>query len=137
MNTNSASKRILLTIAAALVLATSSIGWAADATPSAGRGVLQLSDPVKVAGTQLQSGKYRVEWAGAGDQVEVKIYSGTQAVVSTHARLVKADKDYDYLTYTPGAVGTRSLIQISYAKQKCALQLEDQSANTGAQRAAK
>ena len=137
MTTNSSSKRIFLTIATALVLLVSTMGWAADATATAGKGSLQLQDPVKVGGTQLQSGKYRVEWTGTGDQVEVKIYSGTQAVVSTHARLLKAEKDYDYLTYTPGEVGTRSLIQISYAKQKCALRLEDQPVSADAQRAAK
>ena len=134
---HSSVKRILHAVAAAMVLLVSSSMWAADATPSAGRGYLELQSPVNVAGTQLQSGKYRVEWTGPADQVEVKIYSGSKAVVSTHARLVNDNPSYDHLGYTAGENGTKSLTQISFGKQKCSLRLENESTNSDAQRAAK
>ena len=137
MTLHSVSKRISHAVVPVVALLLSTSMWAADATPSAGRASIELSEPVKVAGTQLQSGKYRVEWSGAGNQVEVKIYRGKNEVVSTHARLIKDDKSYTDLFYIrAGENGARVLDQISFSKQKCALQLENDS-NTDAQRAAK
>lgn len=136
MTLHSVSRRILHAVVPAVALLLSTTMWAADATPSAGRASIELSEPVKVAGTQLQNGKYRVEWSGAGDQVEVKIYRGKNEVVSTHARLIKDESYTDLFYIRAGENGARILDRISFSKQKCALQLENDS-NTDAQRAAK
>jgi len=133
----SGSKRTFRAVVPAVMLLVSASLWAAHATPASSRGSLELSDPVNVAGTQLQSGKYRVEWAGTGDQVEVKIYRGNKAVVSTHARLLKEDTPYDHVNYSAGENGTKVLTQISFSKQKCALRLENESISPAPERAAK
>ena len=137
MSQFSRSKRILKVIVPAVAILLSVSAWAADAAPPVSRASLELQSPVNVAGTTLQSGKYRVEWTGAGEQVEVKIYRGNKEVVSTHARLLKDDTGYDNLSYTSGEKGETVVTQISFAKQKCALRLENASSGSDAQRAAK
>lgn len=111
--------------------------WAADAATPAGRASLELQSPATVAGTQLQSGKYRVEWTGTGEQVEVKIYRGNKEVVSTQARVSKNDTPYDHLSYIAGEKGATVITQISFAKQKCTLRLENAPTSSEAQQAAK
>jgi len=133
----SASSRILRVIVPTVVLLFSVIAWAADAAPSASRASLELHDPMTVAGTQLQSGKYRVEWTGSGEQVEVKIFRGNKEVVTTQAKLIKDDTFYDHLSYSVGDKGARILTQIYFGKQKCALRLDNDSSTSAAQRAAK
>ena len=137
MNQHSASKRILLALVSAAVLLLSASMWAADATPATSRASLELQSPATVAGTQLQSGKYRVEWTGTGDQVDVKIYRGNKEVISTHARLLKNDTTYDHVSYSTGEKGVPVLTQMSFSKQKCALRLDNNSGSADAQRAAK
>ena len=97
---------------------------------------MELQFPVTVAGTQLQTGKYQVEWTGTGDQVQVKIYSKSKEVVSTQAGLVKDRDSYDHLSYNTAENGTKSLTQISFGKQKCSLHFDDKATNSDA-RAAK
>ncbi len=133
----SSAKRILPTVAAATILVISANAWAADAKSPAGRGSMELQSPVSVAGTQLQSGKYRVEWTGTGDEVEVKIYSGNKAVVSTHASLMKNGTWYDHVSYATAGDGTKWLTQISFGKQKCSLRFDDKSTGSDTQQAAK
>jgi hypothetical protein len=137
VNQHSASKRILQAVVSGAVLLLSASMWAADAAPATSRASLELQEPVKVAGTQLQSGKYRVEWTGTGEQVDVKIYRGNKEVISTHARLLKDNTTYDHVSYSTGENGVPVLTQISFSKQKCALRLDNESSSADAQRAAK
>jgi hypothetical protein len=125
----------LRAVVAAVVLSISL--WAADAPSSTRRRSLDLPYAATVAGTQLQTGKYRVEWTGAGDQVEVKIYRGNKALVSTRARLVKDDKPYDCVSYAAGENGTKVLTRISFGKEKLSLHLENEPASSNPERAAK
>ena len=133
----SGSKRILKAIVPTVVLLLSVSAWAADAASSTSRASLELRDPMTVAGTQLQSGKYRVEWTGSGEQVEVKIYRGSKEVVSTRAQLLKNDTSYDHVSYSMGDKGSRVLTQLYFGKQKCALRLDNEASTSAAQRAAK
>ena len=135
MNRHSVSG--ILTIVAALVLLLSANVWAADAASAPHRGSMELLYPATVAGTQLETGKYRVEWKGTGDQVEVNIYRGNKAVVSTHARLIKDDKPYDCVSLASGEKGTKVLTQISFGKEKQALRLDNQPSSSDIERAAK
>lgn len=137
MATYSGSKRILNFIVPTVVLLLSVSAWAADAAMPAGRASLELQSAATIAGTQLQSGKYRVEWTGTGEQVEVKIYRGNKEVVSTQARVSKNDTAYDHLSYTAGEKGATVITQMSFGKQKCTLRLENASAPSEAQQAAK
>ena len=125
---HSSAKRILQAVISVGILLFSASLWAADTMPSASRNSIELPFAVNVAGTQLQSGKYRVEWTGTGDQVEVKFYRGSKEVASTHANLVKDGTSYDNLSYSGGENGTKSLTQMSFGKQKCSLNLENQPA---------
>ncbi len=133
----SGSKRIMLALVSAVVLLLSASVWAADPAPSARRASMELPYAASVAGTQLQTGKYRVEWTGTGDQVEVKIYRGDKALVSTHARLVKDDKPYDCVSYTDGENGAKVLSQISFGKEKYTLRLNNEPTSSDTERAAK
>lgn len=133
---HSSVRRILLAIVSAAIVLTSGSVWAADAASSAGKGSMELPSPVNVAGTQLQSGKYRVEWSGTGDQVTVKIFSGSKEMASTQASVVKDHTSYDHLSYSTDEKGTKSLTEISFGKQKCSLHLENQPSSE-AQTAAK
>ena len=109
-------------VVAAAILITSA--WAADSAPAVTKGSMDLQQPTNVAGTQLASGKYRVEWSGTGDQVDLKIFRGSKEVASTRARIVKVDAaPYDHVSFTTGEKGARSLTQISFSKQKFALRL--------------
>lgn len=137
MATYSRSKNILKITVSAVALLLSVSAWAANPAPSTGRASLELQSAVNVAGTQLQTGKYRVEWTGTGEQVEVKIYRGNKEVVSTHARLLKDDTGYDHLSYTSGGKGAPVITGMSFAKQKCALRLDTAPDSSDAQRAAK
>ncbi len=108
---------------AALLLPASA--WAADNAAS-GKGSMELQQPTTVGGTQLPSGKYRVEWAANGDKVDVKIYSGAKEVATTTARLVKADGAlYNHISVITDEKGAKSLTQISFSKQKSSLRLGD------------
>jgi len=108
---------------AALLFAASA--WAADNT-APGKGSMELQQPTTVGGTQLPSGKYRVEWTANGDKADVKIYSGSKEVATTTARLVKADAaSYNHISFITDERGARSLAQIWFSKQKSALRLGD------------
>jgi hypothetical protein len=99
--------------------------WAADSAPALTKGHLELQQLTNVAGTQLASGKYRIEWTGTGDQVDLKIFRGSKEIVSTRARIVKVDAaPYDRVSFTTGEKGARSLTQIALSKQKFALRIE-------------
>ena len=134
---HSSGKRIFLAVVSALALVSAPNIWAADAAPASGRGSVELPYSVNVGGTQLQTGKYRVEWTGTGDQVEVKIYSGGKQVASSQATVVKDRTSYDHLAYSTDDKGAKSLTQISFAKQKCSLHFDNASASSDGQRAAK
>ena len=55
---------------------------------AASKGPLELQEPANLAGTQLKSGTYTVQWEGTGDQVQLKIFQGKKEVASTSAKMV-------------------------------------------------
>jgi hypothetical protein len=117
-------KTILQAILVTAVMLTTS-AWAADKAPTLTKGNMELQQPTNVAGTQLASGKYRIEWTGTGDQVDIKIFRGSKEMVSTRARIVKVDAaPCDLVSFTTDEKGARSLTQISFSKQKFALRIE-------------
>ena len=50
---------------------------------------LQISNPVNVNGTTLKAGDYKVQWEGAGPNVELNILQGKNVVAKVPARLVE------------------------------------------------
>jgi hypothetical protein len=123
-------KTLQAILVAAVMLTASS--WAADNAPALTKRHMDLQQPTNVAGTQLASGKYCIEWTGAGDQVDIKNFRGSKEVVATRARIVKVDAaPYDHVSFTTGEKGARSLIQISFSKQKFALRIESSPSRPG------
>jgi len=117
------SKRTFQAVFVAAVMLTAS-AWAADNSSPATKGSMELDRPAKVAGTILPAGKYRVEWTGTGDPVEVKILRGKNVVATSPAQIIKVDATpYGHTSSSASADGTRSLTQISFSKQKFALRL--------------
>ncbi|MFZ0299430.1 MAG: hypothetical protein WAM13_13860 [Candidatus Sulfotelmatobacter sp.] len=53
------------------------------------KGSLQVISPVNVNGTTLKAGDYKVQWEGAGPNVELSILQGKNVVAKVPARVVE------------------------------------------------
>jgi hypothetical protein len=113
LHLGSSSKHIFL---AALVLA-------AGSALASSKGSLELQHPTSVAGKQLPSGNYTVQWEGSGDQVDLKIYQGKNVVASTPARMLKVEHPIasNSAIVTANSDRTYSLSEIRFAGKKFAL----------------
>jgi hypothetical protein len=89
------------------------------------KGSMFLGQTTNVAGKQLASGNYKVQWEGSGDQVELKIYLGKNTVASLPARVVKVDHAYgsDSSLVNKNDDGSFSLSEIRFGGKKFALQV--------------
>ena len=56
---------------------------------------LTLRQPTNVNGTTLSPGEYKVEWDGAGPQVQVNILQGKKVIATVPAKLVDVSSPYD------------------------------------------
>lgn len=106
------------TFSAAVVLLAAS-AWAAN------KGPLQLQHPTNVGGKTLQSGNYSVQWTGSGDQVELTVFRGKNAVATTSAHVIQRDSasSYDSALVTQSGDGNFSLTEIRFGGKKMALQI--------------
>src|ERR1700757_323372 len=106
---------------------------------AASKGPLELQEPASVAGTQLKSGTYTVQWEGTGDQVQLKIYQGKKEVASTSARVVTLDKplDRDATLMRRNDDGTLTVTRINFGKKNFALELNGDGGGSGAAGAAR
>jgi hypothetical protein len=100
---------------------------------------MYLGQTTNIAGKQLASGNYKVQWEGSGDQVELKIFQGKNTVVSTSARLVKLDHAFgsDASLVTKNDDGSFSLTEVRFGGKTFALQLGEGGSAAGASGAAK
>lgn len=105
---------------------------------AAGKGSLQLNHAMSVAGKQLGSGKYRLQWDGTGDQVELKIFEGKSLVVSTPARLITRDSpsSSDATMSTTNNDGSSSLSQIRFRGKSYVLEIAEPGGGASAGQAA-
>lgn len=103
------------------------------------KGSLELQHPTSVAGTQLASGIYSVQWEGTGDEVQVTIMKGKNAVATTSARVVKVERPmpHNAAITTTNSDGTSSLSQIVFGGKKFALELSNEGGGSGATGAAR
>jgi hypothetical protein len=101
---------------------------------AASKGPLELMEPATVAGTQLRSGAYTVQWEGTGDQVQLKIYQGKKEVASTSARMVTLDKpvDRDSTLLRRNDDGTLTVTRINFGKKNFALEISGEGGGSGA-----
>jgi hypothetical protein len=100
---------------------------------AASKGPLELQEPASVAGTQLKSGVYTVQWEGTGDQVQLKIYQGKKEVASTSAKMVMLDKpvDRDATLIRRNDDGTLAVTRINFGGKKFALELSGDGGGAG------
>jgi hypothetical protein len=129
VNANLKSKYSLkgIVLAAVVLLAGSAL--------AASKGPLQLQEAATVAGTQLKTGSYTVQWEGTGDQVQLKIYQGKKEVASTSARVVTLAKpqQQDGTILRRSDDGTLTVTRINFGKKNFALEIgSDDGGGSGA-----
>jgi hypothetical protein len=101
---------------------------------AASKGSLELQHPTSVGGKQLASGSYTVQWDGSGDQVELKIYKGKNAVATVPARVVKVEHPlaHDAAITVANGDGASSLSQIMFGGKQFALEISNDGGSSGA-----
>jgi hypothetical protein len=96
------------------------------------KATLQVAETVTVGGKQLPAGKYQVEWAGSGSNVEVSISDGRETVAKVSAHILplkKAEAASGYSTSTDQA-GNKALTEIFFGGKKYQLSIGEASAAT-------
>ncbi len=133
MNANLKSRHSLkgIVLAGVVLLAGSAL--------AASKGPLELQEAASVAGTQLKSGTYTVQWEGTGDQVQLKIYQGKKEVASTSARVVTLDKPLprDATLLRRNDDGTLTVTRINFGKKNFALEIRGDGGGSGGAGAAR
>ena len=133
MNAALNSKTSLKGVLLAVVVLLAGSAWAAS------KGSMDLQGPANLAGTQLKSGAYTVQWEGTGDQVQLKIYQGKKQVASTSANLVTLDKpsQFDQVVLQRNDDGTVTITRINFGKKNFALEINSDGGGSGAAGAAR
>jgi len=96
------------------------------------KGTLNVGETVTVGGKQLPAGRYQVEWAGTGSNVEVSISDGRDTVAKVPAQVLplkKAEAESGYSTNTDQA-GNKALTGIFFGGKKYELSIGEASAAT-------
>jgi hypothetical protein len=110
-----------LVLGLALLLASSAF--------AATKGSLQISKPVNVNGTTLKPGDYKVQWEGAGPNVELSILQGKNVVAKVPARVVElqAASSSDAAVTRSDDSGASTLAGLRFQGKKFALELGEAS----------
>src|SRR6266852_5102452 len=96
------------------------------------KGTLNVTETVTVGGKQLPAGKYQVEWAGSGSDVEVSISNGKDTIARVPAQVLplkKAEAGSGYSTNTDQA-GNKALTGIFFGGKKYELSIGEASTAT-------
>jgi uncharacterized protein YfaP (DUF2135 family) len=106
-----------LVMGAALLLASSAF--------ASTKANLELSNPATISGTKLNAGDYKLEWDGAGPNVEVSVMKGKNVVAKVQGKLVDLDKPAasDSVVFTTGANGSNTVAGVRFNGKKYALDL--------------
>jgi hypothetical protein len=105
------------------------LATAAFAGP-ANRGTVNTDETVTVGGKQLPAGRYQVEWAGSGSDVEISILNGKTTVAKVQAQIVPlqvAGRESGYSTSADPS-GNKTLTEIFFSGKKYVLSIGDASA---------
>ena len=126
-------KRSMKGIFLAGVLLLAGSAWAAS------KGPLQLQETASVAGTQLKTGSYTVQWEGTGDQVQLKIFQGKREVASTLAKMVTLDKPVpqDGTLMRRNDDGSMTVTRINFGRKHFALEISGEGGGSGGAAAAR
>jgi len=114
-----ASKTLIMGVA--LLLASSAF--------AATKGTLSLHHPTNVNGTTLSAGDYKLEWDGAGPNVEVSILQGKKVVAKVPAKLVDVSSPYDNdaAVVKNNGDGSTSLSEARFGGKRFKLQVGDET----------
>jgi len=90
---------------------------------------LQISNPVTVNGTTLKAGDYKVQWEGAGPNVELSILHGKDVVAKVPARVVELQTPAasDAAVTRTNTSGPNTLAGVRFEGKKFALELGEAS----------
>jgi hypothetical protein len=90
----------------------------------------QLDNPVTVNGTTLKAGSYKLEWEGAGPNVELSILQGKKVVLKTPAHVVELQSPAvnDAAVTVQNNSGPSSLTALRFEGKKTSLDLTEASA---------
>src|SRR2546430_843942 len=106
---------------------------AAIAGPS-NKGTLKVGETVTVSGKHLPAGKYEVEWAGSGPEVELSISDGGETLAKVPAQIVPQKKAQPQSGYATSAdqSGNKALTEIFFGGKKYVLSIGEASAAAAA-----
>ncbi len=118
------SRLSLTVLGAALLFSTSAFAQEDN------KGKLSLPEAVTVQGKQLPPGDYKLQWDGAGPNVELKILKGKETVASVPARIVPEQNKPALNSYgvIKQADGTRALSAVNFAGKNYSLEIVETSA---------
>jgi hypothetical protein len=94
---------------------------------AATKGSLELTNPVNVNGTTLKAGDYKLEWDGAGPNVQLSILKGKNVVAKVPAHVVELQSPAanDAAVTQANASGPNTLAGVRFQGKKTALELGD------------
>lgn len=118
------SKSLILGLA--LLLATSAL--------AANKGSLQVQEPLTVNGTRLAPGEYKVQWDGAGPNVELSILNGKKVVAKVPAHMIDLDRPSttDSAVVKNNGDGTRTLSEVRLNGKKFSFAVGEEAAKADA-----
>jgi hypothetical protein len=118
------SKSLILGLA--LLLATSAL--------AANKGSLQVQEPLTVNGTRLAPGEYKVQWDGAGPNVELSILDGKKVVAKVPAHMIDLDRPSttDSAVVKNNGDGTRTLSEVRLNGKKFSFAVGEEAAKADA-----
>ncbi len=92
---------------------------------AATKGSLQLNNPVTVNGTTLKPGEYKLQWEGAGPDVELSIMQGKNVLTKVPAHVVELQTPAanDAAVTQKNASGPNSLAGVRFQGKKLALDI--------------
>jgi hypothetical protein len=90
---------------------------------------LNLDQPVKVAGTQLAPGHYRLIWEGTGSNITVSFTEGKATVATASAKLVSNQANEEAIETSTAADNTTVLRAIDL--KKFSIQFENAAPGAG------
>jgi len=96
---------------------------------AANKGSLALTNAVLVNGTTLKAGDYKVEWEGAGPNVELSILQGKKVLAKVPAHTVElpTTPSEDAAVTRQNSSGPNTLAGIRFHGQKTALEIDGAS----------
>ena len=101
---------------------------------AANKGTLQIQESISVSGTQLKPGEYKVQWDGAGSNVELSILQGKTVVAKVPAHIVDLSEPSarDAAVVTQNNDGSRSLSEVRLSGKKFAIAVGEEAAKADA-----